>query len=130
MRWLLVALFLSFSVHAQDYPSRPIRILIPAAPGGTTDLLARLFAAKLQEALKQPVLAENRASASGVVAADATAKEPPDGSTLMLAYPPPPIHGAPGATLPEHPVNECTPITQLTRAGRRLVVNPASPPKS
>jgi tripartite-type tricarboxylate transporter receptor subunit TctC len=130
IRWLVCALFISFSVQAQDYPSRPIRILIPAAPGGTTDLLARLFAAKLQEAMKQPVLAENRASASGVVAADATAKAQPDGYTLLLAYHQHTINGALGANLPYHPVNDFTPITQLTRAGLLLVVNPASPAKT
>ena len=130
IRAFLCLLVFSLGVHAQDYPSRPIRILIPAAPGGTTDLLARLVAAKLQEALKQPVLAENRASASGVVAADATAKAAPDGYTLMLAYHQHTINGALGAQLPYHPVNDFTPITQLTRAGLLLVVNPASPPKT
>jgi tripartite-type tricarboxylate transporter receptor subunit TctC len=130
IRAFLCLLAFSFGVHAQDYPSRPIRILIPAAPGGTTDLLARLMAAKLQDALKQPVLAENRASASGVVAADATAKAAPDGYTLMLAYHQHTINGALGAQLPYHPVNDFTPITQLTRAGLLLVVNPASPPKT
>jgi len=127
---LIALLVLTFSwvAHAQDYPSRPIRILIPAAPGGTTDLLARLFAAKLQEALKQPVLAENKASASGVIAGDQTAKAPPDGYTLMLAYHQHTINYALNANLPYHPVNDFTPITQLTRAGLLLVVNPASPP--
>jgi tripartite-type tricarboxylate transporter receptor subunit TctC len=128
IRWLLCAL-LAFNAHAQDYPSRPIHILIPAAPGGTTDLLARLFAAKLQEALKQPVLAENKASASGVIAGEQTAQAAPDGYTQMLAYHQHTINGA-MTKLPYHPVNDFTPITQLTRAGLLLVVNPASPPKT
>jgi len=112
---------------AQDYPSRPIRILIPAAPGGTTDLLARLFAAKLSESLKQPVLPDNRSSASGVIAGDMTAKAAPDGYTLLLAYHQHTINAALGANLPYHAVNDFTPITQLTRAGFLLVVNPAAP---
>lgn len=129
-RWFL-AVLLSFSaaVAAQDYPSRAIRILIPAAPGGTTDLLARLVAGKLSEALKQPVLAENRASASGVIAGDQTAKAAPDGYTLMLAYHQHTINGA-MTSLPYHPVNDFTPLTQLTRAGLLLVLNPSSSAKT
>jgi tripartite-type tricarboxylate transporter receptor subunit TctC len=129
IRWLLCAVFVSLGVHAQDYPSRPIRILIPAAPGGTTDLLARLFAAKLQDSLKTPVLAENKASASGVIAGEQAAQAAPDGYTLLLAYHQHTINGA-MTKLPYHPVNDFTPITQLTRAGLLLVVNPASPPKT
>ena len=127
MRAVLCLLFFAFSVQAQDYPSRPIRILIPAAPGGTTDLLARLFAAKLSESLKQPVLPDNRSSASGVIAGDMTAKAAPDGYTLLLAYHQHTINAAMGASLPYHAVNDFTPITQLTRAGFLLVVNPVAP---
>jgi len=78
VRFLAALLFLAVSAaSAQDYPTRPIRLLTPAAPGGTTDLLARLFGAKLSEALGQQVIVDNRASASGVVAGDMTAKAPP-----------------------------------------------------
>src|SRR5882762_5225018 len=85
---LLLALLLAAApaTQAQDYPIRPIRLLTPAAPGGTTDLLARLFGAKLSEAFKQQVIVDNRASASGVIAGDMTAKAAPDGYTLLLAY--------------------------------------------
>jgi tripartite-type tricarboxylate transporter receptor subunit TctC len=130
IRVFLCLLFVALGAQAQEYPSRPIRILIPAAPGGTTDLLARLVAAKLSEAVKQPVLAENRSSASGVIAGDLTANAAPDGYTIMLAYHQHTINGALGANLPYHPVNDFTPIMQLTRAGLLLVVNPASPPKT
>jgi tripartite-type tricarboxylate transporter receptor subunit TctC len=115
---------------AQDYPNRPIHIYVPAAPGGTTDLLARLFGAKLGELLKQQVVVENRASASGVIAGELTAKAPPDGYTLLLAYHQHTINGALNPNLPYHPVNDFTPITQLTRAGLLLVVNPESPPRT
>jgi tripartite-type tricarboxylate transporter receptor subunit TctC len=127
----ILAVFLAASAaQAQDYPSRPLRILIPAAPGGTTDLLARLFALKLSEALKQPVSAENRASASGVIAGELTAKSPPDGYTLLLAYHQHTVNAALNPNLPYHPVNDFTPVTQLTSAGLLLVVNPNSPPKN
>jgi len=131
MRWLLlISLAVAGALHAQDFPSRPIRLITPAAPGGTTDLLARLFGAKLGEVFKQSIVVENRASASGVIAGEMTAKAPPDGYTLLLAYHQHTINAALNPNLPYHPVNDFTPITQLTRAGLLLVVHPASPPKT
>ena len=120
----------AFTAQAQDYPSRPIRLITPAAPGGTTDLLARIFGAKLSEAFKQQVIVDNRASASGVIAGEMTAKAPPDGYTLLLAYHQHTANAALNPGLPYHPVNDFTPITQLTAAGFLLLVNPASPPRT
>ena len=127
---LLAALLLvaAGAAHPQDYPSRPVRLITPAAPGGTTDLLARLVGAKLGEIFGQPVIVDNRASASGIIAGEMTAKAPPDGYTLLLAYHQHTINAALNPLLPYHPVNDFTPITQLTRAGLLLVVNPSSPP--
>ena len=129
---LLMAAVLSaaLAAQAQDYPSRPIRLITPAAPGGTTDLLARIFGAKLSESLKQQVIVDNRASASGVIAGEITAKAPPDGYTLLLAYHQHTANAALNPGLPYHPVNDFTPITQLTAAGFLLLVNPASPPRT
>ena len=115
---------------ASNYPTRPIRLLTPAAPGGTTDILARLVGAKLTEAFKQQVVVDNRASASGVIAGELTASAPPDGYTLLLAYHQHTVNAALNPKLPYHPVNDFTPITQLTRAGLLLVVNPSSPAKN
>jgi tripartite-type tricarboxylate transporter receptor subunit TctC len=120
----------ALAAQAQDYPSRPIRLITPAAPGGTTDLLARIFGAKLSESLKQQVIVDNRASASGVIAGEITAKAPPDGYTLLLAYHQHTANAALNPGLPYHPVNDFTPITQLTAAGFLLLVNPASPPRT
>jgi tripartite-type tricarboxylate transporter receptor subunit TctC len=69
---------------AADYPTRPIRILVPFTPGGSTDVLARMIGQKLNEAWGQQVIADNRAGANGVVAAEITAKSNPDGHTLMF----------------------------------------------
>jgi tripartite-type tricarboxylate transporter receptor subunit TctC len=113
-----------------DYPSKPIRLITPAAQGGTTDILARVFGARLSDALKQPVLVENRASNSGVLAGEMTASAPPDGYTLLLAYHQHTVNAALNAKLPYHPVNNFTPITQLTSAGLMLVVHPSAPPKT
>jgi tripartite-type tricarboxylate transporter receptor subunit TctC len=111
----------------QDYPTRPIRFITAAAQGGTSDILARTFAVHLTEALKQPVVVDNRASASGVIAGELTANAPPDGYTLLLAYHQHTVNAALNPKLPYHPVNSFTPITQLTTAGLMLVVNPSAP---
>ena len=113
-----------------NYPSKPIRLITPAAQGGTTDILARVFGARLADAFKQQVLVENRASNSGVLAGEMTANAPPDGYTLLLAYHQHTVNAALNPRLPYHPVNNFTPIAQLTSAGLMLVVHPSSPPKT
>ncbi len=124
-------LAVAFSAAAQDgYPNRPIRLVTPAAPGGTTDILARLVGIKLSEALKQQVIVDNRASASGVVAAEIVANSPPDGYTLFLPYHQHTVNAALNPKLPYHAVNSFTPITQLTAAGLMLVINPSTPVKT
>lgn len=115
---------------ADDYPSRPIRMITPAAPGGTTDFLARLVGTKLGEVLKQQVVVDNRASASGVVAADITAHSPPDGYTLIVVYHQHTVNAALNPKLPYKVLDDFTPITQMTEAGLLLLVNPSSPPKT
>jgi len=127
----VLATVVAVSAQAQDdYPSRPIRLITPAAPGGTTDILARLTAAKLTESMRQQVLVDNRASASGINAGEITARAAPDGYTLFLVYHQHTINAALTSKLPYHPVDDFTPITQLTTAGLMLVVNPASPPRT
>jgi tripartite-type tricarboxylate transporter receptor subunit TctC len=117
--------------HAADtYPSRPIRMITPAAPGGTTDFLARLISLRLSDVLKEQVIVDNRASASGVIAGELTAHAAPDGYTLLVAYHQHTVNAALNPKLPYHPVNDFTPITQLTAAGLLLLVNLSSPPKN
>ena len=127
---LVMALAVGAAAAQQDYPNRPIRLLTPAAPGGTTDFLARLFGAKLSDVFKQQVVVDNRGSAAGVIAGELTANAAPDGYTLLLAYHQHTVNAALISKLPYHPVNDFTPITQLTAAGLLLVVNPSSPPKN
>jgi tripartite-type tricarboxylate transporter receptor subunit TctC len=124
---LLLGAFLASTSWAQDYPNRPIRLITPAAQGGTTDILARIFGQKLSEAWGQQVLVDNRASASGVIAGQMTAQAAPDGYTLLLAYHQHTVNAALNSKLPYHAVNDFTPITQLTSAGLMLVVNPKTP---
>src|ERR671926_155370 len=85
MRALLAALlFISAAALAQgDYPSRPLHFVVTVPPGGAADFIARLVGGKLGDALAQPVVIENKAGASGTIAADAVAKAAPDGYTLL-----------------------------------------------
>jgi tripartite-type tricarboxylate transporter receptor subunit TctC len=123
----IAGMLLAGACLAQDYPRKPIRLITPAAQGGTTDLLARIFGQRLSEVLGQQVLVDNRASAAGVIAGEMTAQAAPDGYTLLLAYHQHTINAALNPKLPYHPVNDFTPITQLTSAGLMLVVNPKTP---
>ena len=129
MNRVLIAILLTWAgiCSAQDYPNKPIRLITPAAQGGTTDLLARIFGQKLSEMYGQQVLVDNRASAAGVIAGEMTKQAAPDGYTLLLAYHQHTVNAALNSKLPYHPVNDFTPITQLTSAGLYLVVNPKTP---
>ena len=82
---LVVALLASFAASAQDYPSRPLRMIVPYPPGALTDTLGRAIADRLATALKQPVVVENRAGAGTLVGAEIVAKAPADGYTLLMA---------------------------------------------
>ncbi len=118
-------------VNAQDnYPVRAIRLITPAGPGGTTDMLARMFGARLSETFRQPVVIDNRASSSGVIAAELTAAAAPDGYTLLLPFHQHTVNAVLNPSLPYHAVNSFTPVTQLTAAGLQLVINPVTPAKN
>jgi tripartite-type tricarboxylate transporter receptor subunit TctC len=113
-----------------DFPNRPIRIITPAQPGGTTDFLARILATHFTEAWKQQAIVDNRGSASGINAAEITKNAAPDGYTLMIVYHQHTVNAAIQPKLPYHAVDDFTPITQLTEAGTLLVVNPNHPAKN
>lgn len=109
---------------AQAFPSKPVRIVVPFAPGGTSDSLARMLGQKLSEAWGQPVLVENRAGADGNVGADFVAKSAPDGHTLMLldigTLTMAPVFYA---KLPFDPIKDFAPVTLIQFSPHALVVN-------
>jgi tripartite-type tricarboxylate transporter receptor subunit TctC len=118
-------------VQAQQYPTKPVRIITPNAPGVSTDVLARLLADRLQRTWSQPVYVENRAGANGVLGTDAVAKSAPDGHTLLVA--PAGVftfHPSLYDKLPYDPLRDFTPVSQLVSTTIWVVVNPALPVKT
>ena len=115
---------------ADNYPTRSVRIITPAAPGGTTDFLARLLSLHLTKTWDQQAIVDNRGSASGVNGAEITKNAAPDGYTLFMPYHQHTVNAALIAKLPYHPVNDFTPISQMTEGGLLLVVNPSHPAKN
>ncbi len=124
------ALILIAPAQAQPYPSRTVRILAGFAPGGSTDIMARIVAQKLTEAFQQQVVVENRPGANGNIAAETTAKAPPDGYTLLMAANGFPINASLYKTLPYNPTRDFSPITLFALIPNLLVVHPSLPVKS
>jgi len=116
---------------AQAWPSKPIKWVVPFAPGGTTDILARTVGEKLGAALGQPVIVENRPGAGGGVGADFVAKSPPDGYTLVGGtISTHAINASLYKSLPYDPVRDFVPITLIARLPNLLVINPNVPAKN
>ena len=111
-----------------QYPSRPIRFIVPFAPGGSTDSLARLLAQRLSETLGQPVVVDNRGGAGGIIGAEIAAKAPADGYTLVLGSPGPlTINPNLMPRLPYDPLRDFAPITLATISPFILVLHPSVP---
>jgi tripartite-type tricarboxylate transporter receptor subunit TctC len=117
--------------HAQTYPAKPIRLVVPFAPGGSTDAIARIIGQKLDEALGQQVVVENRAGAGGNIGVEFVAKSAPDGYTLIFGH-----IGTFGfgpslyKKLPYDPVRDFTPIALFAMVPNKLVVHPSQPARS
>jgi len=130
MRAVLLAVLALFSslACAQAYPSKPVKVLIPYPAGSTPDIVGRTVSDQLQKALGQPFVVENRTGAAGNIGADAVAKSPADGYTLLVA-----INGPVAVNkhlyknLPYDPDRDLLPISLLASAPQMLVVTPAVP---
>ena len=124
---LVLALFANIA-GAQDYPSKPIRLILPQSPGSATDVLARLIAPKMSEALGQPLVIDNRAGAGGIVGAETAAKSPPDGYTVLVG-------ASAWITVSPHtykklnydPLTDLAPVSLFAISQVLLVVNPTLP---
>ena len=118
-------------VHAQDYPSRPLRLIVPTAPGGGTDFTGRLVAAKLSESLGQQVVVENRGGGGGSVGADNAAKSTPDGYTLLLgSIATHAVNPALYKKLPYDHLKDFAPVSLIGTVPNAMVVHPSVPVKS
>ena len=122
---------LSAGAAAQGFPSKPVRIVVPFPPGGSTDLLARRIAEKWQQSLGQPVIVENRPGAGGVTGSDFVARAAPDGHTLVMG-----VTGSHGVSislnprLPYHPLRSFEPVSRVVSAPLVIVVGSAVPART
>ena len=132
MRFAALLLFglVVTSGFAADYPTRPIRLIVPYPPGGTLDVLARCIGPELTTQLGQPIVIENRSGAAGAIGTEAAAKAAPDGYTLLIG-------GGSGTAVhallrnvPYDPVKAFSPIGTLATYPSVLIVNPGTPAKS
>src|SRR5512141_1910267 len=118
----LVLAFAAPVAFSQAWPTKPIKILVGVTPGGTTDTLARFLAQEMAKELGQPALVENRAGAGGNIAAEAVAKSPPDGYTLLFVNTSHSVNmGLYGDRVPYDAVKDFTPITQVSTGPAVLV---------
>jgi len=127
----LIATLLCAGAHAQAYPSKPIRIVVPFAPGGNVDINARAVAPGLAEMLGQPAVVDNRAGAGGMVGAEIVAKAPADGHTLLMASNSvysvaPNVFAKPLI----HPLRDFTAVSGISNVPFVLVIHPTVPAKT
>lgn len=126
---LALALALATPVVAADYPDHPIKLIVPASPGGINDTVARIIQPKLVEALKQPIVIENKSGANNLIGTDFVAKSAPDGYTLVIV---PASHSVNPAVrkMPFDTERDLTPIILIGKNALMFLVNPAVPAKS
>lgn len=132
IRWLCAASILAAAGHAaaQGYPVKPIRMIVPSAPGGSVDTLARIVAQKMTESLGQQVIVENRSGSGGVVGTELVAKAAPDGYTLLMAYGSHVINPSLYRKLPYETVRDFAPITQVAVQPLMVNIHPSLPART
>ena len=121
---------MSAAAWAQTWPTGPMRIVVPFAAGGSTDIMARITAQQLTERYKQQVLVENRPGASGTIGTAFVAKSPPDGHTMMLVQVSFVSNPSLFKDLPYNQSRDLTPVTNLATGPLNLTVHPSLPAKT
>ncbi len=124
---LVAAVLIAAPVVAQPWPSKPIRILVPHAPGGVTDVITRIVSQPLSEALGQPIIVENRPGASGLLGTEVAARAAPDGYTLLMYVDTNTIFPSTVKQLAHDPDASFVPITLLARGSHLVVAHPSVP---
>ena len=127
---MFLALVLAAPTHAQAqaYPAKPIRFVVPYPAGGPLDTVARLLGYKVSESVHQPVIVDNKPGAGGNIGADAVAKSPPDGYTILMgAVATHAINPTLYASIPYDPIRDFIPVTQVASTPNVLVLNPSIP---
>ena len=127
---IVLLLSLAFPVFAQDWPTKTVKFVSPYPPGGSVDPLARLFAGKLSEALKQPFIVENRTGASGIIGTDYVAKSAPDGYTFVFIFDTHAVHQALNPRLSFDPVKDFAPVMLVGYAPMAITTGMSKPYKS
>src|SRR5882672_3004226 len=127
---LLLLFSLSFPVFSQEWPTKVIKFVSPYPPGGSVDPLARLFAAKLSDSLKQQIIVENKTGASGIIGTDYVAKSPPDGYTWVFIFDTHSVHQALNPNLPFDPVKSFAPVMIVGTAPMAITTGVMKPYQS
>jgi tripartite-type tricarboxylate transporter receptor subunit TctC len=126
----LTAVAFSAVLHAQAFPNKPLRLVVPFPPGGGTDILGRILANKLSETLGQPVIVDNRPGGGGIIGSEIVAKSSPDGHTLLLSSASHAINPSVYRKLPYDTLRDFSTVSQVATVPIILVVNPLLPVNS
>jgi tripartite-type tricarboxylate transporter receptor subunit TctC len=126
----LAAVANSAAVCAQSYPVKPVRMIIPFAPGGNTDIIGRVYAPKFSEALGQQVIIDNRGGAGSTIGTELAAKSPPDGYVLLMVSAAHTINPAMAKKLPYDSIRDFAPISVIADVPTSFMVHPALPAKN
>jgi tripartite-type tricarboxylate transporter receptor subunit TctC len=122
MRWAAVVLMSYAAACAAAYPERPVRLVVPAAPGGAIDVVGRIVGAKLTEALGQNVVIDNRAGANNIIGTEIAARAAPDGYTLLVTAGAHTINPAVYRKLPYDALRDFTPVSHIANSGGLVIV--------
>jgi tripartite-type tricarboxylate transporter receptor subunit TctC len=118
------------AAHAQPYPAKPVRIIVPFAPGGGTDVIARHLAAGMTESFMRSVIVDNRAGANGIVGTEVVARAPADGYTLLFVSSPHSVNPSMYAKLPYDTLRDFAPVAMVASSPYILVTHPSLPARN